>query len=283
MASDLKVQSYYHIKLANPWLDKEYNVRITGIANINTLTELDPTANIKKEFFNNYNIPISKYLLLITNSTLIYVCQSIKEYDPVVIDEDNKVFIPETLIDYSETFEYIEAKRYDFDVSTGVKSFNSILDENDFLESATELIRKSVNNIDHFVADSLSVRVHTTDVLTTQDKLDDIETERSRIVDNKNMALKQNKDNIEAKERNLYRKTKEAERSYKKYEDAREQIVSQMNSINALQALNEQENFNLTKIKNNMIEIINKIRDGEYSPESFPTFDELYDEVVNGK
>lgn len=277
--SKLDVNSFYHISLASPWLDKKYDVQITGISSVSTMSELDPTVNLKKEFFNSYNLSITKYLLLINDSTVIYVAKPIKQFDPVTIDIEKKIFIPETLIDFSETFKYSNSRRYSFDVVTGIKHFDSVLDENDFFERSISSIQKCINNIDDFAADTVGVQVRYTDLITTKQELDNIAKERKSIIDKRDMAIKQAKDNQEAMERNLYSKIKEAEKSAINYEEQRVALTSQVNSINSMQVQNELENIALTKIKKNMIEMINKIRDGQMSPESFPTFDELYQQV----
>lgn len=277
--SKLDVNSYYHVALASPWLDKVYDVQITGISSVSTMNELDPTANLKKEFFNSYNLSITKYLLLINDSTVIYVAKPIKRFEPVTVDVEKKIFIPETLIDFSSTYKYANSRRYSFDVVTGIKHFDSILDENEFFDRSITNIRKAINNLDDFAADTIGVQVSYTDLITTRKELDSIESDRTAIINKRDMAMKQAKDNQEAMERNLYSKTKEAERSAFAYEEQRVELVSQINSINAMQAQNEVENIALGKIKRIMIEMINKIRDGQMSPESFPTFDELYQQV----
>ena len=279
--SKLDVNSYYHISLDSTWIDKVYDVQITGISSIGTVNELDPSANIKKDFFTSYNLSISKYTMLITNSTVIYVAKIIKQYDPVVVETDKKVFIPETLIDFSSTYKYANARRYKFDVTTGIKHFDSILDENDFFEKSTTGIRTALNNMDEFAADTIGVSISYDELITTKSELANIEASRQDIIDRRDMALKQAKDNREAMERNLYSKMKESESAAKSYESKRVELTKQINSINALQTQNEMENVALTSIKRIMIEMINKIRDGQLSPESFPTFDELYQQVKN--
>lgn len=275
----LDVNSYYHVALASPWLDKVYDVQITGISSVSTMNELDPTANLKKEFFNSYNLSITKYLLLINDSTVIYVAKPIKRFEPVSVEVEKKIFIPETLIDFSATYKYSNSRRYTFDVVTGIKHFDSILDENDFFDRSITSIRKAINNLDDFAADTIGVQVSYTDLITTKQELESVENDRKAIIDKRDMAMKQAKDNQEAMERNLYSKTKEAEKSAVAYEEQRVALVSQINSINAMQVQNETENIALGKIKRIMIEMINKIRDGQMSPESFPTFDELYQQV----
>ena len=92
---------------------------------------------------------------------------------------------------------------------------------------------------------------------------------------------KQNKDNHEAAERNLYSKTKEAENASSEYREYKDRLVTQMNDVGRLQAETELENNRLLRVKQVMQEICTKIRNGEYSASSFPSFDELYSDASN--
>ncbi len=283
MATDLKVQSYYHVAFSSPWTDLDCDVKVTGITSISTLSELDPSYDIKAKYFNAYSLSISKYLLLITNSTVIYACRKIKSYDPIKIGEKSTdtIYIPASLIDFTKTYQFQEAKKYNFLVNTGMKKFDTVLDENDFFEDATNKLIKAINDIDEFVADNLNIQVSSTDVLTTDSVLDDIKAQQSELINRRDLALKQSKDNQEAAERNLYSKTKEAESASSEYREYKDRLVTQMNEVGLLQAETELENNRLLYEKQVMQEICTKIRNGEYSASSFPTFDELYSDAAN--
>lgn len=283
MATDLKVQSYYHVALSSPWTDLDCDVKVTGITSISTLSELDPSYDIKAKYFNAYSLSISKYLLLITNSTVIYACRKIKSYDPIKIGEKSTdtIYIPASLIDFTKTYQFQEAKKYNFLVNTGMKKFDTVLDENDFFEDATNKLIKAINDIDEFVADNLNIQVSSTDVLTTDSVLDDIKAQQTELINRRDLALKQSKDNQEAAERNLYSKTKEAESASSEYREYKDRLVTQINEVGLLQAETELENNKLMYVKQVMQEICTKIRNGEYSASSFPSFDELYSDAAN--
>lgn len=283
MTTDLKVQSYYHVAFSSPWTDLDCDVKITGMTSISTLSELDPSYDIKAKYFNAYNLGISKYLLLITNSTVIYACRKIKSYDPIKIGEKSTdtIYIPASLIDFTKTYQFQEAKKYNFLVNTGMKKFDSVLDENDFFEAATNNLIKAINDIDDFVADNLNIQVSSTDVLTTNSALADIKARQTELINRRDLALKQNKDNQEAAERNLYSKTKEAESASSEYREYKDRLITQMNDVGRLQAETELENNRLLRVKQVMQEICTKIRNGEYSASSFPSFDELYSDASN--
>lgn len=279
---NLDVQSYYHIELVSPWTDKIYDVLITGIASRSTVSELDQSANLKKEFFTEYNLGISKYLLLITDSTVIYTAKAIKQYEPKEVDDEKSFFIPSSLIDYTKTHKYTDAKRYEFNIKAGLVKFDSVLAEDVFIKTVSNSIRKKFEDIEAFASDNLSIQALSTDVISTNEELVSLESARKKAIDLKNQSSKQYQENIESMERNLYSKTVEMEKSKSEYETQRVALLSQINEVNLLQSKNEQENIRLNKVKTVMIEMINRIKNGEFLPENFPDFQTIYDMVVNG-
>lgn len=279
---NLDVQSYYHIELVSPWTDKVYDVLITGIASRSTVSELDQSANLKKEFFTEYNLGISKYLLLITDSTVIYTAKAIKQYEPEEVNDEKSFFIPSSLIDYTKTYKYTNAKRYEFNIKAGLVKFDNVLAEDEFIKAVSNSIRKKFEDIEAFASDNLSIQALSTDVISTNEKLTSLESARKKAVDLKNQSAKQYQENIESMERNLYSKTIEMEKSKTEYEAQRVALLSQISEVNLLQSKNEQENLRLNKVKTVMIEMINRIKNGEFLPENFPDFQTIYDMVVNG-
>jgi hypothetical protein len=277
--NSLTVSSYYHITLEKAWNADTYDVQIVGSGSRSTISELDASVDIKKTFFTDYNIGVTKYLLLITDSTIIYIVKPIKSYDPTEVDDDTKYYIPASIIDYTNSYQYIEAKKYNFEVKTDVRKLDSVLDEDTFIDSSESSIRKAVLNISDFAADTVSVDYDSTDVLTTQSVLDVMTANRDKLVTYRENADKQYRDNLEAKELNLYTKTQQVITAETEYETAKTSIISQVASVNSMQAANQEENEVLLKVKTIMEQIIVNIKAGTYSATDFPSFDELYAEA----
>lgn len=278
--SSLLVQSYYHIVLGIDWASKSYDVQVVGIVSPNTVSTLDSSANIKKTFFTDYNLSISRYLMLVTDSTLVYACRYIKSYDPIKIDESQYVFIPESIIDTPSTYKYVEAKRYNFLAYTGAKAFNSVIAENSFCNLSLKNIRNAVNNIDEFLSDTVSVDVNSVKILTTKSELSDLETSRAKLKAAKDTAALQYKYNLEQSERSLYTKYKEAETTKSDYETAKTALLKQIGDITQQQASIASENEILNKIKSTYTTIIQQLR-AKYPDDGLKTFDELYEEYKN--
>ena len=280
MITSLAVQSHYHVEFYSPWsADKSYDVQIVGMVNTTTIAELDSSYDLKKEYFTAYNLGVATFLRYINASTRIYVVRPIKSYDPTEVDDETSYFIPESLVDFTKSYQYLEAKRYTFTVETGIKKFSDVIVEDEFYTEARTKISKAVGALGLFIADKVSTDVGYTDVLTTQTVLDTLDTTRENLISLQTAATKQEKDNTEQLERNLYIQINKAQESKNAYDSAEATLHSQLNTVKAQEIENNNLNIHLTAIKTEMVEIISQIRSGVYAPENFPTFDELWDKV----
>ena len=67
MATDLKVQSYYHVAFSSPWTDLDCDVKVTGMTSISTLSDLMKMISLKLQLINSSKLStISMILLQIT-------------------------------------------------------------------------------------------------------------------------------------------------------------------------------------------------------------------------
>lgn len=275
----LDVKSFYHIELYDTWNDKKMDGVITGIVAPSNLNSIDPTFNLRTEYFVNYGLGISDYYRYISDSTIIYIVNPITSFDPKEYDESANYFIPDSLVDYTKTYKYSEARRYNFTINTGVKKFDTVIDENDFFNESISKIIETIGDIDLFIADTVSADISYVDVLTTEGSLSSIENERLRLVENKNNAIKENAINREEQIDRLYKSIDEQRKSEKEYREAKYNIETQLSLINEMRVENENNRAILNEVRQIMIEMISRIQSGELLPENFPSFEELYNQV----
>jgi hypothetical protein len=278
----LKINENYHVELQARW-GKSYEVKIDGMISPSSVEELSPTTDLKKEFFDDYGIGISTYLLLLSNSTKVYICREIVSFDPYETNDNDtqRIFIPESLIDNVKTYEYVLAKRYVFEVNTGIKRYKNILVEDQFFKDIRSKISEKVRSINDFIADNVSTDAIGVDVLVTGDYLDKIEALRKEMIDNRLSFSIQKQNSYEDDQRSLYEqlvRTKEAER---KYEDQRVLLISQLEDITNQITQNDHINSILTRVKDIMREMLAKLKTGQILPDDIPTFDDLYSQVEN--
>jgi hypothetical protein len=276
----LELNKQYHIVLYPTW-GLSYDLLIIGIVNQKTIANFDKAADIKKIFFDDYNLGINTYLRLITSSTAIYIAYPITSLDPIETQrsDDKRVFLPESLIDFTKTYEYVSAKKYDFDISSGVKKFKNTLAENEFVKEIKVKIRKIINTMDEFIVDTISVEASSTEVLTTESYLKQLEKEKNELINLRNLSILQRETNLADNQLALYEQIHKEQEAQRKYEEQKIDLLQKLNNITAQEHQNTIINNILFKIKEVMREMISQIKSGRIEPENIPSFDELYEQI----
>jgi hypothetical protein len=276
----LKINQNYHIELQAKW-DKSYDVRIDGTISPSSVQELSPTTDLKKEFFDDYGISISSYLLLLSSSTVVYICREIVSFDPYEVNgnDTQRVFIPESLINNVKTYEYILAKRYVFEVNTGVKRYKNILVEDQFFKDIRNKLSEKVKTIEDFIIDNISTDIKGIDILVTGDYLDKLDVLRKEAIDDRRIFGIQKQNNYEDDQRSLYEQLMRSKEAEKKYEEQRELLMGQLESITNQITQNNHINSILSRVKDIMMEMMAKLKSGQILPDDIPTFDDLYSQV----
>jgi hypothetical protein len=279
----LSINKMYHVELQSKW-GKFYDVKIEGTASPAAIKKISPATNLKKEFFDDYGMNISSYLILLPENASVYICRPIISFDPLKIsDNDNeRVFIPESLIDFIKTYIYVEAKRYVFEISSGIKRYKNILEEDQYFKDTRRKITNKIKTIDDFVIDNISTEVEGIDILTTNLYLDNLDSERKRVLDQYKSFSIQKQNNYEDEQRSLYEQTVRAKEAEKKYEEQRVLLLTQLSDISNKVAQNNHINSILLEVENCIREILAKLKsDPKFENENIPTYEELYEEAEN--
>jgi hypothetical protein len=285
---ELSMNGIYHIELQAFW-GKKYDVKIEGTVSPAAVQKLSSNVNLKKEFFDDYGISISNYLRLLPSNSMIYIGRPVTSFDPVEIsDQDNdRQFIPETLIDYMNTYLYVLAKRYVFEVSSGIKRYKNVLVEDRFFKDIRKKISDKFKTIDDFVADNISTEVKGVDILTTDVYLDSVEKEQKEIIDRFKAFSIQRQNNSEDAQRALYEQTIKAREAQNEYLKKKTELEMHLSDITAKEAQNIHINNILIEVEACIREVLGILSsDPKFEGENIPTFNELYDkakEIVNNR
>jgi hypothetical protein len=215
------------------------------------------------------------------DSVIIYICRPINSHEPYEIDEedDNRVFIPESTINFIKTYAYIIAKRYIFEVTTGIKEYKSMLVENEFFNSMRIKIGDAFNNIDEFMSDTISTDVSSIDVLTTSNKLSKINSEREYLIERYRNALRSGQVDYEGRQRALYEQTIKSKNAEEDFISEKLKFTKLADEAENRKLENNHINNVLLRVRSVMVEMIERLRQGEMQPENIPTFNQLYNQV----
>jgi hypothetical protein len=276
----LEINKPYHVELQYQW-GKKYDVFVCGMISQTSLQEISPNTDLKKEYFDDYSISISNYLRLMPPSVIIYICRPITSHEPYEIDEedDSRIFIPESLINFVKTYSYLIAKKYTFEVTTGIKEYKNILVENAFFNDIRVRIGESFRNIDDFMADTISTDIKSIDVLVTRNYLDKMKKEQEYLINRYRNALREGQKDYENRQRSLYEQLVRSKMSEENYEKEKNRFIKLSNESENRKLENDHINNVLMRVKSVMVEMIEKLKSGEMQPGDIPPFNQLYSQV----
>jgi len=273
---NLQHSKYYHIKLYDPW-NLEYDGYIVGTVNKTTISTID-NFDIRSTYFTDYNLGLATYLSTVTDTTPIYIINLIENKSPVNVGEEN-IYIPETLIDFNKTYQYLIGSIPSYNITINPKYFKSTLQENNYSKLSNNAIVKALNSVEPFVADTISVAYSSTSALITQDILDKYNRDTKEQLEYIKLAKLQTRTNDETRLSELYLKKEEFERAKVDYENKVDEYNVLIGEIAIAQVEINRENQILSGIRNVMIEIIDQIKTEQISVTDFPSFYEIYESV----
>lgn len=278
------VNEYYHIVFKAEWSSFTGDYKIIGYSSPDVVIELDAEKSIKKTYFKELGYTDDDYNRHMSQDSLIYVAVQVTSKDPIEENPPSKrVFLPAPLIEFENSYKYISARRFDFSISTGEKLFNNMIEEDEWLSKKNVEIQEAINELDDFSSDSVFVTGKGIDVLSTKTIIDELTEKRELIKSKKLLILKQNRDNLEASQRNLEIKAQAAEVREATYKQRSTELTEAITKANEAYETNNSQKDRLAATRLIMIEMLRKIISGEKTIDTSTSaedqFDAMYEEA----
>lgn len=278
------INEYYHLVFKPQWDYFTGDYKIIGYSSPDVVMELDNKNTIKKTYFKDLGLSDDDYNQNISQDSLVYIAVQVTSKDPIEENPVSKrVFLPAPLILFSNSYKYIGARRFDFSVSTSEKLFDNKMAEDEWLKEKNLEIKDAINNLDDFSSDTVSVTGKGIDVLTTKTIIDELTEKRELNKSKKLVILKQNRDNLEATQRNLEVKAQAAEAQESKYKQKSSELVEAISKANEAYETNNSQKDRLDATRLIMIEMLRKIISGEKTIDTSTSaedqFDAMYEEA----
>ena len=262
-ADSVEVGKYYHFEFQGAWADLTGDYYITGYTAPDIITLIDATINLFKIYFEDYGMGNDKYEAYIDSSTKIIIANKVTSKNPIERNEDDFVYLPASLINFSKSYLYLDAVKLNLTVHSGVKHFDSLTDKNKFIKKTLVDIKDSFDKMDDYSGEMISVDYEEIETITTQEEIDDILSSRERAVNNRLKAKMQTQLTREASERNLYERLAETKTEKENYIGLANNLATKINEVEALRITNTNEAETLNGVKNNMIKMLNMLITGE--------------------
>lgn len=248
--NDVVIGNYYYFKFLNTWSsDFSGSYKVTGFVSPDIVDSLNSSNNLFKIFFEDYGLDSDSYDGYIDKNTLVFVATRLVTTDPIEEStEDATVYIPYTLVDFSNSYAYLKANRFIYSITSSPRILDTELKINNFKTESKKIIRDAIKSTSEFVVDDLSFEINETEALVTQSEYDNFEENREKIYNDQQNALIQSNVNRETAERRLYTTTAEMNSAYKKYVDQLNNITKQLENIQAVADANDRINTTLNNV-----------------------------------
>ena len=195
MLDKLKQGHYYKIEFISKYKEiGPFFIQISGITK-KASTEIYGDYDIRGTFFKDDGI--LTFLQMYTDDTDVFICHNIKTIDPIEVDIKENILIPESLIDYNKTEEWVTIDKYSFNLTGITRHFDLITDKINYINKAAILIPDKIKETDEFISDIISVEQSDSEILISSSDLQKLEDERDFLLRKKKadiMAMQQSQE-----------------------------------------------------------------------------------------
>jgi len=178
MITSIEIGKNYSVKLLEIYGGTTYNLTIIGSTDIDNVAKNDQSYNIFDTYFSPIGLGLTSYYAAINSSTKIYICGSITSLEPFEVDTDTKVFVPESLIDFDSTEEFVKSLDYTFTISSLKRRYTTSLDKTEFDKDIKEKIIKRLDGLIDISTQEINLNVASKETYLKKSDIDTIETNR---------------------------------------------------------------------------------------------------------
>ena len=229
MIEKLEYGKSYAIYLNSLYGGYKSNIRIIGTTNIdNVVSHNDDDYNIYKTYFEPVGLGLTSYYSAIKPNTTIYIGLVVDSLEPYSFTEE-KVFIPESLIDFEKSEEYIKVSKINYNIYPIVRKFSTETDRDTFIEKTRKELLNRIKGLIEFSNLDIEVSSDYGDLYITKESYEVLNDARETAYKafQKRMMEIDNANRI--KEANYNSKLSELNRKIEEYEKARQEMENTKN------------------------------------------------------
>lgn len=234
MIEKLEYGKSYAIYLNSLYGGYKSNVRIIGKTNIdNVVSNNNDDYNIYKTYFEPVGLGLNSYYSAIKPETTIYIGLVVDSLEPYSYTEE-KVFIPESLIDFDKSEEYIKVSKISFNIYPIVRKFSTEIDRDEFItKTKTELLNR-VKSLIEFSNLDTEVESDYSDLYITKEEYDVLDAARESVYKTFRKRMIELDNAARIKEANYNTKLAELDFKIKEYEKARQEMENTKNKYQGM-------------------------------------------------
>ncbi len=225
----LEYSKTYSIKLLDIFGGYKSNIRIIGKTNIdNVINNTDDEYNIFKTYFEPVGLGITSYYVNITNKTVIYIGLVVDSLEPYSYTEE-KVFLPESLIDWNNSNEYIKVSKLTYTIFPVIRKFSTETDLEAFKQNSKNELLNRIKSLIEFSNLDNEVNIESSDFFVIKEDYEELDKARE-------MEYKKYKDRIAKNNKTIFEnqslfnsKLAECERMINEYNEKKLELEEKIN------------------------------------------------------
>ena len=234
MIEKLEYGKSYAVYLNSLYGGYKSNVRIIGKTNIdNVVSNNDDDYNIYKVYFEPVGLGLNSYYSVIKPETTIYIGLVIDSLEPYSYTEE-KIFIPESLIDFYKSEEYIKVSKISFNIYPIVRKFSTEIDRDNFIAKTKSELLNRIKSLIEFSNLDTEVESDYSDLYITKEEYDIIDTSRESAYKSFRKRMIDMDNASRVKEANYNTKLAELDSKIKEYEKAKQEMENTKNKYQGM-------------------------------------------------
>lgn len=179
MIEKIELSKVYGLKLLNLYGGTKYNCIVIGSTNIDNVANNENDYNIYDTFFKPVGLGLTSYYTAIQSSTTIYICKKVDSMEPLTIN-DEKIFIPETLIDKGNSVEYVECTNFNFNIYPIIRRFTGENEREAYITEISTKLKTLLKRLIDFSQLTNDIDVSYSQIYMVKDDIDKLETDRNQ-------------------------------------------------------------------------------------------------------
>lgn len=234
MIEKLDYGKSYAIYLNSLYGGYKSNIRVISKTNIdNIVSNNDDDYNIYKTYFEPIGLGLTSYYSVIKPETTIYIGLVIDSLEPYSYT-DEKVFIPESLIDFDKSEEYIKVSKINFNIFPIVRKFSTETDRDEFITKTKSELLNRVKGLIEFSNLDTEVEGEYSDLYITKEEYDVLDTARESAYKTFRKRMLELDNAARIKEANYNAKLAELDLKIKEYENAKQEMENTKNKYQSM-------------------------------------------------
>lgn len=220
----LKIDNFYMIKIlpAVPKMEPIYG-KFTGKTTLSSSQHFGDYS-IQAVYVGEKGMALRDFFDYIREDTEILIFHTLKTINPPEINEDDPIYIPVTLVDYTNSEELLETESYSFSISNIYRFFSTEVEKDEYRRKSLSRLKQLISRDEYFASESILFDIGFKSEIKTKTGIARDEAIRKELIADTISAQVQRTKLEENQYKQYYQSRIEFEKMKKKYEEDTAQI-----------------------------------------------------------